>query len=541
MSLTTSRLTHAQVALQSSNAAIRGEFSKLLHLPLSLRGLACEIDTCSQPIQPIHLSLSIKGYSSVQLVFNQASKTEFVRRDIRYQTEDELAERPILLQGVGIHRHAGRNGTSARFPVAGTLYFDDGVTELEISTTHLNRRDRSQILVARIPLTAFSPGHAMWGYAPRISSYAFPEARCGTSSGAVNAHQGAFEPLSTSISRQNAPKVLYIGTHFDSQFMKAARCKTASRCNNKIISLINKAAVYYRRQLRIDLRVVQQHGPVDLTGSTQRSSDMFDYYQAVISSRHSSDVHDGVNGGSALVDGFVGFTGKRMRGNVMGIANLGVYCDDAKATSSLSLVRHIVDALTVPALAHELGHNLSAEHTSSGIMFPSTSRFRKNLKFAPESVSEISSYTDAWYGECRGGESNGAPPGTGEYAPKVDLTVSSSPETNFVLSLSLQNPRSNCSVIVRASETVEDINSGVVILERTMGNSSLKRAQSISTTIDTSNPEEATVYFQASYVCSGNRIRSQSAISAYVAPHDTSNPYRVSRSSWINYLRMNLA
>jgi hypothetical protein len=331
-------------------------------------------------------------------------------------------------------------------------------------------------------------------------------------------------------------KVLYLGTDFDRDFMKAAKCKTASQCNNRIVSFVNQASVYYQRQLDTRLRVERQNGPVTVTAGTLNAEQMLDDYGSFIESYRSDYLHNGTNSGSRLADGYVGFTGKKMLDGVIGIAWMGVLCNNSSALQANMVIRQYSDSLTGTTIAHELGHNLNASHSVSGIMAASASRTGKNPRFTSDSVEQISTYTDGWYDECRAGVNYTPPSGANPFAPTLGMTVGPASGYNFSISLSLENKRANCKVQVRASETAGAVDAGTLIFEIAMDGSSSTRMGNVWTAIAATNATDATVYFKSFYICSGAQVRAESDVVSYVALHGASYSDGVSRSAWIQEL-----
>ncbi len=476
------------------NTTIRGELSELRELPAALQAHGCDDRECVSSISPIHLSVSVKGYPSLQVVFTEAEDTRRIRREDSYQSVNDISERPVLLRGVGYRRHLSADQGRVEFPIAGTIYRDGGILQLEIALTHINHHDSSRVIVARALLGSSATDSVARGRAVHPSSYAFASTTCGTATHERSMSTHLHTEQRALVSQQGGSKVLYLGTHFDRQFMKVLKCKTASKCNNRILSMINQASVYYARQLGTRLKVARQFGPVTFTSGTSSSERMIDNYEAYVESLHSGNLHDGTNGGSKLVDGFAAFTGQKMSGNVIGIATIGSYCDNSRSLSATMVVRHTSDSVTPTTIAHELGHNVDAVHTASGIMAASVSRTGKKPRFTSESVTQIRNYLEAWYSECRAGKNDTPPPGSDVSPTTIDFSVSRTTEYNFSMEFSVSRTRANCEVVVRAAETANGVNSGIPILRREMEGSGMGSMTDLDIAIDTSSASEATIY-----------------------------------------------
>lgn len=393
-------VSHAQMQILAPNTTIRGDILQLRTLPFLLRQAPCGERDCTASISPINLALFVDGYGAVRVVFTEAEDTRLIRRELPNQSVNDIVERPVLLRGVGVRRHAGRE---IEFPVAGTIYQDGTVPELEVALTHLNRRAPDRVVIARAPLVSSSRDGAISGRSVHPSSYAFSATACGTHDSSSSSRLGSALGVTPQLSQKGTVKLLYLGTDFDRDFMRVTKCKTASQCNNRIVSFVNQASVYYQRQLNMRLRVDRQFGPVTFTQGTADAGGMLDDYGAFIESNQASYLHDGVNSGAKLIDGLVGFTGKKMLDGVIGIAWMGVFCDNSTALQANMVIRQYSDSLTGTTVAHELGHNLNATHTASGIMAASASNTGRNPRFTSDSVEQISTYANGWFDECRAG------------------------------------------------------------------------------------------------------------------------------------------
>jgi hypothetical protein len=499
------------------NATIRGELSELRELPAALQAHGCDEQGCVSSISPIHLSVSVKGYPSLQVVFTEAEDTRRIRREDGYQSVNDISERPVLLRGVGYRRYLSAEQRRVEFPIAGTIYRDGGILQLEIALTHINRYDSSRVIVARALLGSSATESMARGRAVHPSSHAFASTTCGTSTpDRSESSPHLHTEQRASVSQQGASKLLYLGTHFDRQFMKVLKCKTASKCNNRILSMINQASVYYARQLGTRIKVARQYGPVTFTSGTSSSEGMIDNYEAYVESLHSGQLHDGTNRGSKLVDGFAAFTGQKMSGNVIGIATIGSFCDNSRSLSATMVVRHTSDSVTPTTIAHELGHNVDAVHTATGIMAASVSKAGKKPRFTRESVSQIRNYLQAWYSECRAGKNYTPPPDSDGPASTIEFSVSRTPEHNFSMEFNVSRTRANCEVVVRAAETADGVNSGTPIVRREMEGTGMGSMADLSIAIDASSASEATIYLKAFYVCSGE-VKASSPVESYVA------------------------
>jgi hypothetical protein len=480
----------------------------------------------------------VRGYPAIRVVFTEAEGTRFIRRTVTNASLADENERPVLLRGIGTMRHNKLHGKRGEIPVAGTIYQEDGALLLEVSAHHLNHRAPHRIVVARAFLGNLTLGGIIRGRAAHPSSFAFQNLSCGSDDKKADmssvpdqvAQQGASQ-------KSSETKIIYMGTDFDAEFMKVAKCKTPAQCNNRIVSMVNQSSLTYAKQLGIKLKVVRQGGPTAFSAGTQDSSKIYEDYGNYVWANYRDFLHDGLNSGPTLVDHYTGFTGKKMRAGIVGLATLGSLCENFRTASSNMIVRHISDILTPFIISHELGHNLSARHSNAGIMAPKLSRAQKKpLRFTSDSTYQISSHADAWYHECLEG-ARWAPPPEG---PKVEMLVESKPALNFSLSYSISNWKSDCQLRVRAAESEADINSGVVVYEPPPDVSGGGYSVNITTAVDVSAAADATVYLKGFYVCPGEQVSATSQVVSYLPRYGQSYDSRVPRAEWIEVLRRKL-
>lgn len=159
-----------------------------------------------------------------------------------------------------------------------------------------------------------------------------------------------------------------------------------STANSRIETITNAAASVYGRDVGIDISVE----------STFLDSSPLSYPSAITASETLLDLFR-QNATRGAADVGVLFTDRTFDDGVIGIAYLGVVCRFPAA--SYGAIRRFQDALDPIILAHELGHNLSAEHVTEGIMTTSLNPSNPPSSFSAASVSQISSHVNA-YGFC---------------------------------------------------------------------------------------------------------------------------------------------
>jgi len=142
-------------------------------------------------------------------------------------------------------------------------------------------------------------------------------------------------------------------------------------------------------------------------------------------------------------------TGKDLSDNIIGLANLPGACAP-KRSMRVSLSQYLNAAVDYMTIAHEIGHNLSAEHDSvtspSTLMFPSLPV--ESVKFSSFSQSQIEQFES--YSDIRACF-NAAVPARSAVALKVTLASNGA----AVLAMSLPTTGEMCSVQLDVSPTAD--------------------------------------------------------------------------------------
>lgn len=159
-----------------------------------------------------------------------------------------------------------------------------------------------------------------------------------------------------------------------------------SNSNSRIRTIVNAASAIYNTDLGMEVSIASQK--VDTDPSS--------YPETITSSetilnlfRSSGEI------GSANVA--VLFTARKFDEGVIGIAYLGAAC--VAPSYSYAAIERFQDALDPIVLAHELGHTLSADHVSDGIMTTALNPASPPRSFSASSISQISSFVGR-YGSC---------------------------------------------------------------------------------------------------------------------------------------------
>jgi hypothetical protein len=342
--------------------------------------------------------------------------------------------------------------------------------------------------------------------------------------------------------------VIFVGTDFDPQFKSVMKCASADECNNKIVSIINQATTYYERQFGYTLEVARQYGPTTLTSSTDSSRNLnaFTNYN---NAYRGDIVHTGTSSQPNQVDIFQLFTGKNLDDDVIGLAFLGVTCTNTASDASDMLVQHVASSFDPITTAHETGHTLNASHTSSGIMSPSLGN-PLPTSFNAASRTEIGSYLSIYYGECRGGISEGSSSGGGtpgasptpsgtptSSAPKsVGFSIKKQNRDTYTLKTTVSSLLSACSVKIKAATTSERAPRGTVITEFSPTTLTTRLRGRVGASISRTSGSSSLIHLYAEYSCE-NGSTAEASKTIIASPNSGARASRqVSAREWIKLL-----
>lgn len=542
--------TRAQSRVLSSNATISGEIDRIKALPASIRSRRCPSRSCHFQIPAINLIVSVSGHKNVSVSFDRVIDPRFIIRETNNQSIDDSMTRPLLLRGTARLRHAGPSGETISIPVAATLYLSGTTPSVEITLRMKRPRPSSSTsgVTVRAPLAV--PGASVVAARARtLSAFALQGLACGTRDLGHTPDEHYERENTGSVTGQASYDVLYMGTDFDSAWMTAVGCSSATTCNNQIVGLLNQAAVFYEQQLGLTLEVARQYGPTVHSSSTDSSTLLYDFRAHNIDHR-SDAIHDGGNSGENLIDLFQLFTGRKMDQKVVGIAFTGVMCDNASSAASHMVVSHKSDAADPVITAHEIGHTLNASHTTSGIMTAVLSSALPS-SFSSFSVAEMNSYYATYRGECRGGTGSGSPgspspgdpssspgaPGDGAPSPvpeTMKLAVTKRGKDSYTIKTKVSVFRRGCIVSVRAGSSEDDAETGTVVLRLSPRSETTVRKGKVPASIASSNSSGSTVYLTADYECPGNDLLEVSPFVSISPNTGLQSSRKISRRAWIN-------
>lgn len=405
----------------ASNALTKGQIDRLMEVGSSLPEEVCGDLYCQTEISPLYISVNGTG-ARFQVTFTSASFPRNVSRVSESGEEvDDQATRPVLLRGYARVRHADTNGgTAYNIPVAGTLFRDSSGHYISLTTRKIRKASLTSsqsLITVRIPVQTFGQTDEIKSRVSSPSSSMFKNLGCATeplSQPEATVETAGLRKPATGASTTNT---IFLATDFDSQFATDVSC-TTSQCNNKIVSFVNGATVFYEDSLGISLSVKKQFGPTSVSSSTTASVQLEAFKRINNTSRS-----------GVAVDLYQLYTGKNLTSNVIGLAYVGVTCSQ-KAFANM-LVQRVADTLDPVTVAHETGHTLNASHPPSpegGIMDASVGASIPT-SFSTRSLAEMRPYLDANYPKCLGGVStpSGTPTPTFTNTPDATATPDGTP------------------------------------------------------------------------------------------------------------------
>lgn len=282
-----------------------------------------------------------------------------------------------LFQGLFVQR-SGRRRVA---PVAVTRIEDETLTQVLV-TFHARTRRGAEV-VYRLRLTVRRNGQSLTSPLVRISRVPLRALDRHTCGGELHRLPSAWpRQVSAVADTDGGRRELALATDADRLFYN----RYGSRANGEIAAIVNAADAIYRRDLNVRIVLSRQRVFTTTMGLTSNDPEtLLSQYRSKIGVRAPGDV-------SYL------FTGREFNGATVGIAYLGVLC--VARSYSVGAVQDMSSATNHLILAHELGHNLGAEHDTStprSLMYPSLGTSQDS--FSSRSVSEIRTHITA-YGSC---------------------------------------------------------------------------------------------------------------------------------------------
>ena len=521
------------------NARLSGELSKVKEIVGRANSDGCVSSRCLLGDRSIKITVATPMVGSVSVTLTRAAIPTHVIRE--HDSSTSTASLPILLKGVGRIRHYNNDGSTALIPVAATIFRDDGEPTIEISLPHSFRFSQSSgIGVYRSQLGALTNDRKKNARGEVPSSSAFRQETCGLSMGSSRSQatrRERIEPIVRSLSTYN---VIYVGTDFDSSFIRKAGCSSTSACNNKILSIMNQASVFYERQLGYSLEVTRQFGPTNF-GSETISSFLLDSVAESNRANRGQFIHNGSNTGDNQIDLFKSFTGRTMNDKVIGIAYVGTLCQNAESTFSNAITQYVSAAVNPVVAAHEIGHTLNAQHVSSGIMQGKVSTSPPQ-SFASESLLTISNYLNQNYGECRQGISSGMnnTASNDSHAGKpvtMQISARATGIRRVLLSAQISTLQTGCQIRIRAASSSREARIGKIVMSILPSTTVSSASASISYGTIASASGNRRVYLVGEYNCPVGSITEVSKIISFDPNTIRGVRARTTTTKWISLLR----
>ena len=193
-------------------------------------------------------------------------------------------------------------------------------------------------------------------------------------------HQEVYE--SNDVKKSHATlekaKLITISAYYDSDFSK----KYGSTSNDVILDIINDAEILYNKFLGIRFDVVSQNKLI--TSSEDHASLLLREFTRSTSQNTEVDLKHL-------------FTGKDLYGSTIGIAYIGAVCRYPTMSTGIT---QSYGSLSWKIFAHEIGHNLGANHDTSArgnLMYPSIGY--SDVYISNNTINSINSYITL-YGTC---------------------------------------------------------------------------------------------------------------------------------------------
>jgi hypothetical protein len=264
----------------------------------------------------------------------------------------------------------------------------DGEEYLRVSFVDPTR-DPNKLYRVQIPLKRLKDAHAT-----SVTSSS-GNGSCATASspdsGKSSVNQEVLSPTESdtiSTAEATALRVASISTFAD----KAWSDRFGSLAAQQVGLFAQEAELVYKEQLNMRFRVenivINVFDSVAKAGSSDASAvlNVFSNYVRSSSYYKQSDLYHLL-------------TGVDLAGSTIGIAYVGVLCKSPDYVHGVSSFTN--NTVTPVTMAHELGHNFGADHSSSGIMKPAADgEGLSTLRFSSDSVAAMTRHLQALHYSC---------------------------------------------------------------------------------------------------------------------------------------------
>lgn len=332
------------------------------------------------PEKPIRLSLKVPGYGRLRIRLDTRWNKRWKSRMIHNDGSIQIESSPLHLLRGNYQRRAVRRqrGTDfdlkKHYPIAASIYSENSQTMLRLALRGTRgRRARPFSYEVIVPLEDSSKTIIRRSMEGLSQSSA-----CGT-----HDHLNVPETENLHSEHQTAAAIgdftTEIGTVADGDYTG----RHGSSSNSRIASIINAADTIYRTQFEVDFDITDQIAYAPGTDPYTSSTDSEELLEDFTFSNPPRNI-------MRTSDLYHLFTGREVDGGVIGIAWLGVVCNQTFGTG---LSQDLNSASNRALLfAHEVGHNFNARHDSTFgfIMWPSL--ISSATEFSSDSVQSMSTH-----------------------------------------------------------------------------------------------------------------------------------------------------
>ena len=532
----------SSVALgETQNGRISGDIGELYNLTSISHLAGCSAISCPLPTKVIRLTLKPPHGPHINIKLVEASVANPVRQHDLQQTavnHTPAKQLPILLRGYIQARSHLPGRSSNRVPVAASLFSTgtDILLEVTVPRSHMKEDKKPHALMvfrsfgsslqtsARLNSRVQAP--PTWLLSPKV---------CGieTAADSHDIDQLSFAAASSKATGSTPPKstyqVLFLATDYDPHYARTTGCQTNTACFNRILSIVHRASVFYQEQLGYTLIVARQFGPTGLNSSSI-AEQLLDSFQQHNFENRFQYVHTGSNAEDNQVDLFQLFTGRNLDDDTIGIAYVDTACRNDKSRFTSFLVQRVSDVLDPVTTAHEVGHTLSALHSSTGIMRPRLGQDPPS-SFESSSLVAISNHLSQWYPECRQGLSSGArqpkpsPSNGGNSSDNsnpfrgkpvtLGLALDSDTPRTLTVTATVSSLQPNCSVRLHIGTTSLGSLRSPAISERTPQESTVSWIGDARFRVALDGRRPPFVYFVAEHSCADGSVLEVSRVRKY--------------------------
>lgn len=322
-------------------------------------------------ISPFKLSLNSAKARGLSITLNRVKDKTWSSYLSRHGALEAETVDFSLLRGNGSLR-----GIKGSFPVAGIIILSGEHPELRLDLQLPSRERRAQFLARiTVPLTASGSNFAR---IRAISGKLIPPGACGAEGGEVAGMGQALSSISD-LDYPNIVREIEIATEADSFW----HTRFGTNSSSEIAAIINAAEVIYERDLRLTFKIKAQNV---LDSSTEHYT-WTD--SAMLLSQFSGYTYNHKQLGDA--DVYHLFTGRNLDGNTIGRAWKSSICRIPNYVYGLT--QYANPLYNYITFAHEIGHNLGAEHDPVlpySVMNPTI--YGSATRFSQTSINQIQNY-----------------------------------------------------------------------------------------------------------------------------------------------------